>query len=234
MRHDLSERDRDAVELMDAPDADIRMLERTYERFRVVNALVSQPGVLYRRDIRPRARRGAVRVLDIGAGGGDVCRMISRRLRRDGLRGEITALDADERAIRWASAQDAGEGVRYRHALSSELVEAGEQFDVIFSNHVLHHLDPDALDQVLRDSLQLLAPGGVVVHRDIARSRAAYGLYSTLTLPFTTSVLRDSFIREDGLISIRRSYTPRELARAVPAGWRVHARLPARLELRWE
>lgn len=227
-------RDLDAVELMDAPDADLRMLERTYERFRVVNALVAHPGGLYRRDIRPRARRGVVRVLDIGAGGGDVCRMIARRLAREGLRGEITALDADERAIRWASARDAGDGVAYRHALSSELVDAGERFDVIFSNHVLHHLDPSAFDQVLRDSLRLLAPGGVVVHRDIARSRTAYALYSALTLPFASTLLRDSFIREDGLISIRRSYTPRELELVAPAGWSVHARLPARLELRGE
>ena len=83
MRHDLSIRAVDARELMDDPDADIAMLERTYRRFRLVNALVSRPGLLYRHDIRPRARGRHIRILDVGAGGGDVCRMLAARVRRD-------------------------------------------------------------------------------------------------------------------------------------------------------
>ena len=48
------------------------------------------------------------------------------------------------------------------------------------------------------------------------------------------TLLADSFIRVDGLISIRRSYTPSELSAAVPPGWRVEKRMPARLLLRRE
>ncbi|MGN7949555.1 methyltransferase domain-containing protein [Microbacterium sp. 22215] len=232
MSHDLSTRASDARELMDDPDADITMLERTYERFRLVNALVSGPGVLYRRDIRPRARRGTLRILDIGAGGGDVCRMIASRLRRDGLTAEITALDADDRAIRWAADHDSGSGVRYRRALSEDLVAEGEKYDVVFSNHVLHHLTESELQSLLLDSRRLVADGGLVVHRDIARSRAAYALYGAVTWLFSGTLFRGSFIREDGLISIRRSYTPKELASIAPSGWTVRFGLPSRLELR--
>ncbi|OAN38478.1 methyltransferase domain-containing protein [Microbacterium sp. H83] len=234
MSHDLSVRAHDATELMDDPSADLAMLERTYERFRIVNALVSRPGQLYRNEIRPRARRGPVRVLDVGAGGADVCRMIAARLRRDGLEGEITALDADERAIRWAAAHDDGAGVRYRRALAEDLVADGDRYDVVFSNHVLHHLSEAELQSVLRDTDRLTDAGGVVVHRDIARSRAAYALFAAATLPFAGTLLRGSFIRVDGLISIRRSYTPAELAAVAPAGWTVRGGLPARLELRRE
>ncbi|WP_091234685.1 methyltransferase domain-containing protein [Microbacterium sp. 3J1] len=232
MSHDLSTRASDARELMDDPGADVAMLERTYERFRLVNALVSRPGQFYRNDIRPRARRGRVRVLDVGAGGADVCRMIAARLRRDGLEGEVTALDADERAVRWAAAHDDGAGVRYRCALAEDLVAEGDQYDVVFSNHVLHHLSAPELQGVLRDTDRLAGAGGVVVHRDIARSKAAYALFAAATLPFAGTLLRGSFIRVDGLISIRRSYTPAELAAVAPEGWTVRAGLPARLELR--
>ncbi|WP_144873417.1 methyltransferase domain-containing protein [Microbacterium sp. 1.5R] len=234
MTRDLSARDTWARELMDEADADLEMLERTYERFGLVNALVSRPGLLYRRDVRLRARRGPVRILDIGAGGADACRLIARRLRRDGLTGTITALDVDPRAIDWAARHDRGAGIAYRHALSSDLVAEGAQFDVIISNHVLHHLNDAELRGVLHDSQRLLAPGGIVVHRDIARSAAAYALFAAATWPFARSLFRGSFIRVDGLISIRRSYTPRELAAIVPAGWRVRGGLPARLEARWE
>lgn len=235
MRADLSTRDVDARELMDDPQADARLLARTYGRFGFVNALVSRPGMIYRRDIRPRATRARpLRILDIGAGGGDLCRLIAGRLRRDGFAAEITALDADERAIRWASAHDGSAGLRYRCALSTELVEAGEIFDVVLSNHVLHHLDDDELQTVLQDSRRLVARDGLVAHHDIARSRTAYVLFTAATWPLSRNMLADSFIREDGLISIRRSYTRAELAAVVPPGWQVRQGMPARLELRWE
>ena len=232
----LRVRDTEIRELMDDPQADARMLARTYGRFGLVNALVSRPGRLYRRDILPRARqaRGPLRILDVGAGGGDLCRLIAGRLRRDGLKAEITALDADERAIRWASAHDHGAGIRYRRALTSDLVAAGDIYDVVLSNHVLHHLDADELQIVLADSVRLAAPGGLVAHHDIARSRAAHVLFAVATWPLARTLLADSFIREDGLISIRRSYTVPELSSIAPAGWWVRSGVPARLELRWE
>ncbi|MDQ0725035.1 methyltransferase domain-containing protein [Microbacterium sp. W4I20] len=235
MRHDLSARDVAAIELMDDPHADERMLARTYGRFGFVNAVVSRPGLLYRRDIRPRARPDRpLRILDVGAGGGDLCRLIAGRLRHDGIAAEVTALDADERAIRWASAQDRGAGVRYRRALTAELAEAGETFDVVLSNHVLHHLDAAELQTVLDDSLRLIDEGGLVSHHDIARSRTAYALFAAATWPLSRSLLADSFIRVDGLISVRRSYTVAELAAVVPSGWTVRGGVPSRLELRWE
>ncbi|MFJ4225863.1 methyltransferase domain-containing protein [Microbacterium sp. NPDC089695] len=233
MTIDLSTRATDLVELMDDPHADLGMLERTYDRFRLVNAAVARPGLLLR-DVLPRARQGAVRVLDVGSGGGDVSRMIARRVRREGLVAEVTALDADDRAVRWASANDGGAGVRYRRALVADLVAAGERFDVVYSNHVLHHLTDTERREMLDDTRRLVLPGGVVVHRDIARSRAAYRLFDVGTAVLASTFLRGSFIRIDGLLSIRRSYTPRELRAVAPPGWTVRGALPARLELRWE
>ena len=232
MRADLSTRAVDARELMDDPDADLRMLERTYERFPLINAAVSRWRTVYRRDIRPSARQRSIRVLDVGAGGGDVSRAIADWSRRDGLAVDITALDADARAIRWARSR--GGGVEYRCAYTSELVDAGETFDIVISNHLLHHLSSEELSTVLRDSVALTSAGGLVVHRDIARSRFAYLGFAAGTLPFAKNVLAGSFIRADGLTSIRRAYTPAELSAAVPDGWQVRTAFPARLELRYE
>lgn len=229
---DLSSRAIEARELMDDPDADLRMLERTYERFPLVNAVVSRWRTVYRRDIRPRARRKPLRVLDVGAGGGDVSRAIAGWARRDGLQVAVTALDADERAIRWA--RERGGGVEYRRAYTGELVAEGERFDIVVSNHLLHHLTGDELPSLLAESVALAADDGLVLHRDIARSRFAYRGFAAGTLPFARNLLAGSFIRDDGLTSIRRSYTPGEIAEVVPPGWQVRQTFPARLELRWE
>lgn len=229
---DLSSRAVDAREQMDDPDADLRMLERTYDRFRFVNAVVSRWRSVYRRDIRPRAGRGPIRLLDIGAGGGDVSRALAAWARRDGLTVDVTALDADERAVRWA--RERGGGVEYRCAYTSELVATGERFDVVISNHLLHHLLGDQLQALLAESIALVEDDGLVMHRDIARSRFAYRGFAAATLPFTRNLLAGSFIREDGLTSIRRAFTAGELAAIAPDGWQVREGLPARLELRWE
>ena len=89
---------------MDEPDADVAdARERTYERFRLVNAVVSNQRAVYRRWIRPCLSATEVRrVLDIGTGGADLPRALLRWARADGLRLEVTAIDPDERALDWA------------------------------------------------------------------------------------------------------------------------------------
>jgi len=219
---------------MDGAAADRAILDRTYDRFRLVNAVVSNPGAVYRDWVRPRLSvTHTTRLLDVGAGGADLPRALLARARRDGLPLEVVAIDPDARAAEWVAAQPPVPGLEYRRAMSRELADAGERFDVVLSNHVLHHLPPAELGALLADSERLVAPGGVAVHGDIRRSLFAYAGFWLGTLPFARNLLAGSFIRADGLTSIRRSFTPAELAVALPAGWRVRRAFPSRLELVW-
>lgn len=229
----LDRRDEHAIELMDDPEADPAALERTYRRFGPVNRIVSRPAAVYEEWVRPHlSTRRTSRLLDVGAGGGDLPREILRHAERDGLRLEVLAIDPDERAVRSAS-RHAGPRLRVRTATTADLVAEGETFDVVWSNHVLHHLTATQLGGLLADSERLVAPGGIAVHGDIERSRGAYLAFWAATLPLAVTVLAGSFIRADGLTSIRRSHTAPELVRAVPQGWRVKRGFPARLELVW-
>ena len=67
----------------------------------------------------------------------------------------------------------------------------------------------------------------LVVHNDLSRGRAGYGFYAVATVPFA----RGSFIHQDGLLSIRRSYRRAELQAVVPPGWQVRSMFPQRLLL---
>ncbi|MGG7508147.1 class I SAM-dependent methyltransferase [Plantibacter sp. YIM 135249] len=225
-RVDLSRRATELRELMDDPHCDLARLERTYEEFMTVNRLVSGWRGIYRSRIRPLlAADRLTTLLDIGFGGGDVPRALARWAASDGLRLAITAIDPDERAGRFVGALPPVPGVTFLRASSDELVSAGRSFDLVTSNHLLHHLDDDALQQVLADSTALA--NRRVIHNDIERSRIAYAAYAPATLPFA----RGSFIHQDGLLSIRRSYRRDELAAVAPAGWRVERSLPFRLLL---
>ncbi len=230
----LRHRDDTLVELMDDPRCDPAMLDRTYAQFGRVNAVVSNQRAVYRRWIRPRLSATATRrVLDVGAGGADVPRALLRWARADGLRLEVVAIDPDPRAFDWASRQPPVPGLVLRRAMSSELADAGERFTAVVSNHVLHHLDGRQLGALLADSERLARGGGVAVHGDIERSRLGYLGFALGTLPFTPNLLAGSYIRADGLTSIRRSHTAAELASMLPAGWRVRRGIPSRLEVVW-
>ena len=212
---DLSARDRWAMERMDDPDCDPRVLERTYAQFPIVNALVTGWRTAYRRHVRPLLdHERTTTAIDIGSGGGDLTRALTRWARRDGFRLAITGIDPDPRAHAWAGRRPPEPGLYFRRALSSDLVAEGYTVDLVVSNHLLHHLDDSQFTDLLSDSQRLARRR--VVHSDISRARLAYALFSVGTLP-----LPGSFIREDGLTSIRRSHTTTELRAAAPPTWRV-------------
>jgi len=220
---DLGRRDTGLTELMDDPDCDPVALDRTYARFALVTRVVAGWRGVYRTRIRPRlAADRTTELLDVGSGGGDVPLALARWARRDGLALRITAIDPDPRAVAFTRALPADPDVAFLDATSADLVAAGRRFDLVTSNHVLHHLDDAAFDALLADSAAL-APWAI--HSDIARSRLAYAAYG----PASRLVAGGSFVHVDGLRSIRRSWTPIELALRVPAGWRVEGALPARV-----
>ncbi|MFF7683947.1 methyltransferase domain-containing protein [Microbacterium sp. NPDC007973] len=209
---------------MDDPDCDPRALAATYRRFDVVNRLVSAWGRVYRTRVRPElvALGHPARVLDLGSGGGDVVARLAGLAARDGLEVEWVGADPDPRAHEAARLRERP-GVRFVSQGSRELIEAGETFDLVLSNHVLHHLDAASLAAFAADSLTLSR--GAVLHADIARGRLAYGLYAVGIAPLSIG----TFLRVDGLRSIRRSYRPAELAAALGTPWAVETPAPFRV-----
>lgn len=212
----LAARDTVIRELMDDPECDLDRLHATLRRFATVNRLISGWGGVYRSRIRPLlAGLGRpARVLDVGCGGGDVVARLARLAERDGLAARWLGIDPDDRALSVAR-RYAGPGIRFESIDSSALRAAGERFDLVLSNHVLHHLPTREFAAFADDSLALSR--GLVLHGDIERGRLAYGLYAVGVTPLAPG----TFLRTDGLRSIRRSYTAPELAAALGAPWRV-------------
>jgi 2-polyprenyl-3-methyl-5-hydroxy-6-metoxy-1,4-benzoquinol methylase len=223
----------DAREQMDDPDCDEATLRRTYAAFRYVNPVVAGWRRTYRERIRPRlSHERPMTLLDVGCGGGDLASSLAGWALREGLRLEVTGIDPDARAIavareaapRRASNAVAAGTVTFTVARAEDLDDAS--FDLVVSNHVLHHLTD--LPAFLAATAAVCVPGGgLVLHSDLRRSRIAYAAFGIGMLPF----FRDTFIRADGLTSITRSYTREEARRAVPAGWAVATQWPYRLLL---
>lgn len=211
---DLSRRAEHVHEDMDALDGDLTKLHRTYAYFPIINAAVSGWRLLYLRYIRPHlSPTRMTTLLDIGCGGGDVAANLIRWADADGLRLSVTGIDTDPRAIEYASSLPPYAGLRFYNVSSHELVEQGQTFDLVISNHMLHHLT-DAEIPALLDDCRRLARREVILS-DVSRRRASYLLFAALTAPF----FPNSFIRKDGLTSLRRAFTADELRERLPEGW---------------
>lgn len=213
----LAERDVALRELMDDPACDPDQLRATLRRFDTINRTLSGWGTVYRAHIRPHlASLGRpARVLDLGCGGGDVVSRLARAAAQDGLDAEWVGVDPDPRAIEVARSRTPPPRTAFRCTDSAALLAAGERFDLVLSNHVLHHLTPGELSSFTEESRRLSR--GIVLHSDIARSRTAYALYSIYITPFAPG----TFLRTDGLRSIRRSYRRAELGAVLGRPWRV-------------
>ncbi|MGD9607118.1 MAG: class I SAM-dependent methyltransferase [Leucobacter sp.] len=213
----LSHRDTRLVELMDDPGCDPEQLRRTLRRFALVNRAVSHWGSVYRSHLRPLLGRlgRPARLLDIGCGGGDVVRRLARLAHRDGFEIEALGIDPDPRAIAVARSAKTMPGISFFQAYSRTLVDEGARFDIVISNHLLHHLDESRFEELIADSEALTID--LCVHSDIARGRLAYCAFAVGAAPIAPG----SFLLVDGLRSIRRSYTPAELRARLPRAWTV-------------
>lgn len=222
----LNHRDTESMEWMDDPDCSTKELFNTYRQFSTINAMISGWKHIYRTRIKPRVdSKNSISVLDIGFGGGDIPLKLAKWARADNIKMEITAIETDPRAIQFVDTIDTPNNISFEHISSSGLLKNRKRFDIVISNHLLHHLRPPEFDTLLAEAKKLSTKA--VFFSDIERSDIGYVLFNLFARP----VFRSSFITHDGLTSIKRSYTLQELRQAVPADWNVERKVPFRLIL---
>lgn len=208
------------AERMDDPACDPERLDRTYQQFSVMNQLVSGWRSAWRRVVAPAVRRaieqrGEATILDVGSGGGDLARQLALWSARSDLPVEITGIDPDRRALAYARRRQLPPNVRFEAHDVTALADEGRRYDVVLSNHVLHHLPEPDLRAFLQASRDVAREQ--VLHSDLHRTRWALPAFAIVSVPF-----RRSFIREDGFTSIRRAWRPDELDAILPEGLEVH------------
>ena len=212
---------------MDASDCDPVMLNNTYRQFDSVNRLLSGWRRVYRKRIRPLLKAGRTSVLDIGCGGGDLAVQLAAWAKEDHLDIHITAADPNASSVAFLESRDLPPNVISRQAFAKDFLEANEQFDIVLSNHVLHHLSAAELNTFLDETSQIALT--LALHNDIRRDDLAYAGFIPIG-----GWYRRSFILQDGLTSIRRSWRPAELATHLPDGWRVETMPLFRNLVIWE
>lgn len=225
----LKQRAEHLTERMDSPDCDKEKLFNTYRQFSHVNDLISRWESLFKAYIAPLGnQRRELHLLDIGCGGGDLCLKFADWASEAGIRIQITGIDPDPRAIEFTEQLNVPANVEFRQTLITDLVRYGERYDVVVSNHLLHHLRESEILELCTQTEQLTRQ--LAIFNDLRRSTLAMTAFG-MTAPL---LYRSSFIVRDGFTSIRRSFTKPELKKILPDGWVIKKLFPYRLLIMYE
>lgn len=215
-----------AEERMDAEDLPAETLSEVLRDLAQVNVVTMAPRATLAFLKRAIGDRKNVRLLDVGFGDGDMLRHIARWAQRRGIVAELVGIDLNPNAAPAARAHTPADlAIDYRTGSHDTL--AGEPWDVIVNSLVAHHMTHDQLVAYLRFVQAHAALGWFI--NDLHRHGFAHWGFPILARLFGWHEI----VREDGTLSIARSYRPHEwppiLAEAGIGDARVFRAFPFRL-----
>jgi SAM-dependent methyltransferase len=196
------------LERIDTGDYTPEEYERFLREIRLVNRFAGDNRALGKtllRDIKQSDLR-RFSVLDVGAGSGELLRTIARFANASDRRATLFGLELNERSARAIRE----ESVNYAEieALRGDafhLPFADDAFDYAICSLFTHHFTDDDIVRILGEMNRVARRRIFVI--DLHRHRAAYFLYQIFCAAFGISPL----VREDGSLSILRSFVPDEL-----------------------
>ncbi|HEX5707602.1 MAG TPA: methyltransferase domain-containing protein [Pyrinomonadaceae bacterium] len=186
-----------------------------------------------RRSVLPAIARDAPEtfsLLDVGAGSGELLRETARWARARRMRARLVGLELNERAA--ASLVEESRAFAEVASVRGDafhLPFADGAFDYCMCSLFTHHFTDEGVVAVVREMARVARRRVFVI--DLHRHRVAHLFYTTVARLF----LRNRLVREDGALSILRSFRREELKRlgerAGLAGVSVERRFPYRLVL---
>lgn len=208
-------------ELLDDPHADPAAFARSLTDLRRINRLLGFTGDVVR-DTWPLVEASAgpgrpVVVLDAGTGSGDIALALARRAARRGVALLVLGLDSHPTVLRVAARHVAGAPLRSRRAVrlvrgdALRLPLPDRSVDVAVASLLVHHLEGADATALLAELRRVSRVGAVV--SDLVRHPLALLGFRALT----RLVPVHPMTRHDGALSVRRAFTPEELARLAAA-----------------
>jgi len=145
-------------------------------------------------------------ILDVGAGSGELLRVVAEWARETNRTTSLVGLELNERSAH-AILEASVDFPEISSVQGSGLVLPfpDASIDYVISSLTLHHFDDVGAVSILREMGRVARRGIFVI--DLHRNPMAYFFYTTLG----HIILHNRLVREDGALSILRSFTPDEL-----------------------
>jgi len=155
-----------------------------------------------------RAGLRSFSVLDVGAGSGELLRVAAKWARETNRNARLVGLELNERSARAIlEASREFDEISSVRADAFHLPFADAEFDYVICSLFTHHFRDEQVVELLREMRRTTRRHIFVI--DLHRDPVAYYFYTTVGRLF----LHNRLIREDGALSILRSFKPEELAK---------------------
>ena len=220
------------LEHLDKGDYTPEEYEGCLVELRRINRFLGDASALRRSLLAEIEREGlqSFSVLDVGAGSGELLRVIARRMKGSGRSARLFGLELNARSAQAIMEESIGfASINALRGDALRLPFADDCFDYAICSLFAHHFKDDQVVSILNELSRVARRRIFVI--DLHRHALAYYLYTSLGRLF----LHNRLIREDGALSILRGFRPRELARLASqsqlANVRVARRFPFRLVL---
>ena len=147
-----------------------------------------------------------LQILDVGCGNGSVLKGVAQLGRKKGVKMELKGIDANTHAIEIAR-ENCREYPEIKFEAQDVFSKAfeKEKTDIVLCTLTLHHFTDEEIKRLLQIFVRKSKMG--IVINDLKRSRLAYQLFQL----FCAAFIRNAIAREDGLVSIKRSFRKKEL-----------------------
>jgi SAM-dependent methyltransferase len=220
------------LEHIDKGDYTPEEYEGGLAELRLVNRILGDASALRRTLLKEIERAGlqSFSILDVGAGSGELLRVAAGWARRGGREARLVGLELNARSAQAIIEESrAFPSIRSVRGDALRLPFDDGRFDYVISSLFTHHLTDEGVIRALRELSRVARRRILII--DLHRHPLAYFLYTTVG----RLLLHNRLVREDGALSILRSFRPAELRRlALMAGLRnikVERRFPFRLVL---
>lgn len=199
----------DEVEIMDDFSINGDILHKTLDTLASINKWLGGNTVTINgleKMLKGHSKKEPITIIDLGCGGGDILRRISKYGKKEGYTFNLIGVDANKDAMVYARHLS-----KNYHDISfiacdifSEEFEA-LQYDLVLSTLFLHHFKEEQIIELLSKAKKK-AKFGIIVN-DLHRHPMAYYLFKLICIP-----IKNRMIIEDGLTSILRGFKREELA----------------------
>jgi ubiquinone/menaquinone biosynthesis C-methylase UbiE len=222
----------DELEHLDKGDYTPEEYEGCLAELRFINDYLGDASAL-RRACLPlieSAKLKSFSVLDVGAGSGELLRVLASWANRTKRRAHLVGLELNARSARAILEESGGfSEISSVRGDALHLPFADDSFDFAICSLFTHHFKDEQVLAILFELSRVARLRLFVI--DLHRHAVAYYLYTTVGQLF----LHNRLIREDGALSILRGFKPRELQRLAQrahlSNIQVERRFPFRLVL---
>ncbi len=196
------------LERIDTGDYTAEEYDRFLREIRLVNRFAGDSRALKNSLLKEieRENLGEFSVLDVGAGSGELLRVIAKSARKQKRKANLFGLELHPRSARaiLEESRDFAE-IKSISGDGLNLPFAENSFDYAICSLFTHHFTDENVIKILRELARVARRKIFVI--DLHRHQTAHFLYQIFCAGFRISPL----VREDGSLSILRAFVPPEL-----------------------